>query len=249
MATPPYAPEPIPPVGPVKKTSPWVWVIGGCGALIVLAVIVFAVSGYLIARKVKQVAGGNPAGIVRMIAAMNPDVEVLSTDDATGKVTIRNKKDGKVVTMNFDDIKNGKFSIQEEGKDAVTIQAGGKDGQGIVDVKSADGSTAHIGAGSTKTPAWVPAYPGSSPQGTFSTSNDREETGSYTFTTNDGLEKVSKYYQDALKTSGFTVDSMNVATTGGVVTGKMVGDKRTVSVNLGSDGAQTSVTVVFVEKK
>lgn len=225
MATPQYPPPPQPPPPPAgKKTSPLVWILGGCLGIIVLGCIIFAIGTYMVARKVKEVAGGNPASVVRMIASMNPDVEVVSSDDKNGKITIRNKKDGKVVTLNFEDIKNGKFSFED-----------------------GEGAKVQIGSGG-KAPAWVPAYPGSSPQGSFSSNTDKETTGSYSFTTKDSLERVSKYYQDALKTSGFAVETMSAGTSG-VVAGKTADDQRTVSVNIGGDGSETTVAVTYNEKK
>ena len=253
MATPPYQPQPqqpyppqqYPPQGvPPKKTSPWVWVLGGCGLIIVVGVVITAVSVYMIGRKFKQVAGGNPAAIVKMIASMNPDVEVLSTDDSAGTVTIRNKKDGKVVTMKFDDIRNGKFTIKEDGKDEVTFEAN-KDGQGGVVVKTGEG-TAQFGAGG-RIPAWVPAYPGSSPHPGYVADTTKELAVSYTFTTKDSVDKVSSYYQTALKSAGFTVEHAIVGGVGGSVVGK--NDKRTVNIALGASDGETNVTVSSVEQK
>jgi hypothetical protein len=211
-----------------------------------LVAIMIGVGGYFFARKIRQVAG-NPASIATMMAKMNPDVEVLSTDEGSGTITIKDKKTGKVVTMNFDDIRRGKLTVQEDGKEAVTIQASGTDGKASVDIKSAEG-TAHIGAGAGRTPAWVPAYPGSSPQGTFSSSTDKEETGSFAFKANDTVEQVSKYYQDALKNAGFTVEQMGSGD-GAVVSGKTSDEKRSLVVTLGKDAGGTSVSVVFNEKR
>ena len=239
-----YPPQQYPPqqqVPPPKKTSPFVWILGGCALILVLGVVVTAISLYMIGRKVKEVAGGNPAAVVKMIASMNPDVEVLSTDDAARTVTIRNKRDGKVVTMNFDDIKNGKFTIKEDGKEEVTFQGG----QGGVVVKTGEG-TAQFGAGG-KIPAWVPAYPGSSVQPGMVADTNKELSVTYTFTTKDSVDKVSSYYQTELKSAGYKVENAIVGGLGGSVVG--TNDKRTINLALASSDGQTSVTVVAVEKK
>lgn len=240
-----YPPPPPPPAG--KKVSPLVWILLGVGGVFFLGLLAVGIGGYLFVHKVKQVAGGNPASVIRMIASMNPDVEVLSSDEGSGRITIRNKKDGKVVTLNFEDVKNGKISFQEDGKDAVSIQANGKDGQGTVEVKSAEG-TAVFGAGSGRVPAWVPAYPGSSPQGHFSKKGVEGESGSYSFRTKDSVEKVAQYYQDALKGAGF---ELNTAAAGGgtsVMSAKKDGDRKTVVLTLSGDGGETTASVVFAEK-
>lgn len=242
----PQMPQPQGQLPPAKKISPIVWILVGIVGFMFLVAIVLGVGGYFFARKVKEMAG-SPVGVARMLTAMNPDVEVISSDESTGKITIKEKKTGKVITVNLDDIKNGKIVFQEDGKEAVSIQASGDGKEGSVDIKTAEG-TAHLGSGASKAPAWVPAYPGSSPQGNYSASTDKEDTGSYTFKTPDSVDKVSKHYQETLKSAGFTVEHISMGE-GGVVSGKTEDEKRTVVVTLSKDGSETTAAVVFNEKK
>ncbi len=57
----PYPPVPPPPgqvaPGPPRKTSPWLWILGGCGVLVVLGVLAVVATGLLVAKKAK------PAGL------------------------------------------------------------------------------------------------------------------------------------------------------------------------------------------
>ncbi len=245
MSSPQVPLPPQPPPVPVKKTSPLVWILVGIISFMFLIGAVIAVGGYLFMNKVKQVAG-SPAGVVKMMAAMNPDVEVISTDDSNGKITLKDKKSGKVITMNFDDVKNGKITFQEEGKEAVNIQAKGNGDAGSVDISGPDGKM-HFGSGSGKVPAWVPAYPGSTPHGTYSASSDKEETGHYSFTTPDAVDKVAQYYQDQLKQAGYSVNSVNAG--GTIVTGHTEDNKRTLGITLVSVSGETTASVTYNEKK
>ena len=76
--TPSYQPAATPPPpAPAKKKGlpPLAWVGIGCGALVVIALIVFAVGSWLVAKKVRDVAGefeANPAmaGLARNSAAL-----------------------------------------------------------------------------------------------------------------------------------------------------------------------------------
>src|SRR5579862_1895754 len=94
-ATPPLSAPPASVPAASAKTSPLVWVLAGCGGLIVLGGLVFG----LIVFKTRQFvhsAQKNPAfAAARLLAAANPDIDVLSTDEDRGTMTVRNKKTGE----------------------------------------------------------------------------------------------------------------------------------------------------------
>lgn len=52
----------------------------------------------------------------KLIATLNPDLEVLNVSEAKGVITVKEKSSGKVVTLNFDDIKQGRIVINEGGR-------------------------------------------------------------------------------------------------------------------------------------
>src|ERR1041384_992449 len=94
------APVPVPPS--TRKTSPIVWLL-----VIVLGVVVFAGiclvgAGFFVIHKAKR-AGIDPElmrtnpglAIGKMMAAFNPDVEVVRTNDATGTITVRDRRTGQ----------------------------------------------------------------------------------------------------------------------------------------------------------
>jgi hypothetical protein len=105
------------------------------------------------------------------------------------------------------------------------------------------------GAGSEKLPDWLPAYPGSSPQGAFSMQNPKETTGSFSFVTKDSIEQVMRYYEGALKKAGLKVTSNTMQQDGrtnlGVVTAEEAGNKRKAVVNATASPEGINVGVTF----
>jgi hypothetical protein len=257
-AAPPVMPAgtvaPPPAVGPATatKASPLVWILGGCFGLLVLGAIVGGLAMYYIAHKAKDAARmleKNPGyAVARIIAAAHPDVEVVSTDEDKGTITVRDKKTGKVMTMNFADAQKGKFVFEQDGQ-KLAVEAHGDGDKGTLELKSSEGSMKfNAGAGGEKPPDWLPSYPGSTPQGSVSMQNATGSTGSFHFTTKDSVERVMSYYEDALKKTGLKVNTNTVQQNGqtslGTVTGEDAGNNRKVFVNatVTTDGTNVGVT-------
>ena len=243
-----------------RKTSPWVWVLVGLLGLVLCVVLALGAGIWFVAKKAKS-AGFDTAmmkknpglAAVKMMTALNPDMEMVSTDDERGIAVIRNKKEGKLYTINLEDAKNGKFVFQEEGKPATTISAttNGQSGQsGKVEITSSEG-TATFGSGG-KVPSWVPAYPGANAEGTFNASSNEGSMGNFTFKTSDSADKVISFYQDQLKSAGFKITT-NVTDSDGKKAGMIAGEdadkKRSVAAIIGSDDSQTVVNLTVNEKK
>lgn len=230
-----------------KKTSPVVWVLLGVGAFFLLIIIsVAGLVGFGI-YKARQ-AGVDPDLIrrnptiaaVKMAIATNPDAELVSLDEGRGIVKVRDKKTGKIVTMNFEDVKKGRFSFESEGQ-KMTIEGEGQSGQ--MKAESADG-TAAIGAGGpVQLPAWFPVYAGVKLEVNYSVKGAKEDAGSVSFTTKDTVEQVLQFYEDGLKKAGLKVSTLK-QDKGGMVTGSEDGDARNamVMVNEETEGAKVSAT-------
>lgn len=245
MATAGQAFPPVPP----KKTSPILWIVAGLFGLVVLAGIVMVAGGLFLAKKVHDAAGNPALATAKVLAMANPDVEVVSSDDSKGTVTIKDKKTGKVITLNFDQIQQGKIEFEGDGN-KVTMDSSG-DG---LNIRSSDGSTVQVGAqASAKMPAWLPAYPGAAAQGTFAMQGASESGAAVSFTTKDSIEKVSKYYQDAFKNAGLTT-SANMMTqdgkaAGGMITGESADKKRSAVVNIALGDEDVTVSITYSDKK
>jgi hypothetical protein len=241
--TAPATPAPTPgapiPVAAKSRTSPLVWILGGIVCIFVLVGILVVGAGLFVAHKVKsagfdsELAQKNPAlAAAKVMASLNPDVEVVGIDENRGMITIKDKKTGKTITMNAEDVKNGKLTFSDE----------------------STGQKVTFGAASAvKLPDWLPAYPGSKPEGTFSTSGEGNDGGMAHFKTGDAGSKVLSYYQDALKSAGFKItstfsgDSGN--SKGGVLTAEDTGNRRNVMVTVGSGDEGTEVALTYGTKK
>ncbi|MBZ5592803.1 MAG: hypothetical protein LAP39_11250 [Acidobacteriia bacterium] len=253
--TPPAPAAAAPPVGPATatKTSPIIWILGGCFGLMVIGAIVGGLAMYYIAHKAKQAAHmieKNPGyAVARMMAAVNPDVEVVSTDEDKGTITVRDKKTGKTLTMNLADAQKGKFVFEQDGQ-KLALEAHGDGDKGSLELKSSEGSMKfNAGAGADKLPDWLPAYPGAAAQGAVSMQNATGTTGSFHFATKDSVEQVMSYYEDALKKAGLKVSTNTVQANGktglGFVTAEETGNKRKAMVNATAAADGTTVGVTF----
>jgi len=246
------SPQPLPaPIPAPKKTSPILWIFVAIFCVVALAGMAVIAGGLFFVHKVKQ-AGNNPALFAaKMIAAANPDVSVVSSDDARGTVTFLDKKTGKTVTMNFDDVKKGKITFEADGQQA-SIETKGDGKDGAVLVTSPEGSI-KFGAGAAKLPDWLPAYPNVTPQGTFGIQGVGEESGNVTFTVKDPIDKVVSFYEEGLKKSGLTTNSnvlqQNGKAAGAMVTGEDAAKKRSAMINLGAGDDGVTVNVTYSTKK
>lgn len=244
---------PVAPGAPAKKISPLVWILGGFAVLMFGGLLTCGVVGFLAMRAVKN-AGFDPdlmqrnpgLAMAKMAAALHPDLQTVSTNERAGTITMREKSTGKLVTFKFDTEKKTLVMTGDDGKQ-VSIGVTGDDKAGAVTVQSAEGS-ARFGSGGSA-PSWVPVYPGSSPQGTYSSQTAQGSQNSFTFKSKDAPSKILSYYQDHLKSAGFTVTQTVNSEQGGLMSAE-TGDKaRTVVVTVGTtaDGAQANV--MSIEKK
>jgi hypothetical protein len=223
-----------------KGTSPVVWILLIVGGLFVLGILGVVGLGMFALHKVKQ-AGFDPElmrtnpglAVSKMIAAANPDVEVLNTNDSQGTITVRDRKTGKVVTMKFDDVKNGHFNmnVQEDGKNA-SVSFG-------TDVAS-------------KLPSWVPSYPGANMKGGFSATSsggDNGDAGTFSFTTSDSADQVRSFYEGKAKDANMEVSTTTASGFGTVLTLRDQSTHHEMGVTIvGAGTGTTTVNVSYATK-
>ena len=248
-------PPPMPqgPGAPVRKSNPLIWILGGVAVLMCCILLTCGIGAFIALRAVKN-AGFDPdlmqrnpgLAISKMAAALHPGLEVVSTNERTRKITMREKSTGKIMTLKFDPDKKTLVVIDDDGKQ-VTVNASGDGSNGSLSVESSDG-TVKLGAGAAKPPSWVPVYPGASTAGTFSAEGKDGNQNTFTFKTKDPASKVIAYYQEQLKAGRFTVTQMT-SDQGGLVTGEAEDKKRTITVTVGSSAEGTEGSVMSVEKK
>ncbi len=261
MSSTPSSPQTPGGTPPAPQTSSGVkillWVVGIVVGLILISFGSCAVIGFYAMHKVKQAGFDsdlmkkNPGlATAKMAVMLNPDAEIVSSDDNAGTIVVRDKKTGKIVIMKFDPQKKVMVITDENGKTTSLITSG-EGANTSMEMKSSEG-TMKIGTGADKAPDWVPVYPGSSPQSTFSASSGAEQSGSYTFVTKDAADKVISFYGDSLKSAGFAVSNMTSNSdgkVGGMVSGEDKVNKRAVLVSLGTENDGTHVNVTFSIKQ
>jgi len=233
------------------------WVIGITVGVVLIGMGSCAVLGFYAMHKVKQAGFDaelmkkNPGlATAKLAVTMNPDVEIVSSDDNAGSIVVRDKKNGKVVTMKFDPQRKSMVIVDEKGQTS-TYTASGEGSNATVEMSGPQG-TVKIGGNADKAPEWVPQYPGSSPTGTYSSSNANEQAGSFTFTTPDSADKLIAFYDEALKAAGFAVTKMTNSSegkAGGMVTGEDKTKKRNVMVMLETENDGMHVNVTFSTKE
>ena len=238
---------------PAKKGLPiWAWVGIGCGGLLILVLIVVMAAGFFVANKVKDVAADfedNPAmATARMIVKLNPELEEVSTDEEAGTITVRNKKTGEEITVNFEDIEDGKLSFTtDEGE--VKVDASQLDESGSMTVTSEDGSVVFAtGKPSAKDlPSWVPMYPGTEPSSRHSMRTETTLSGGFEITTDDAVADVLEFYRSKLESAGYEI-SVNTYTQddteGGMVNGNNEAEQRSVVIILSREAGENTKAVV-----
>jgi hypothetical protein len=219
------APVPLP---ARRKTSPLVWILAAIGGVILLVIIGLFAAGFYMAR--------NPEAVwAKLVNLANPNAEVLSVDNTSKQITIRDKRNGKQVTVSFDDLRSGRFrlSATDENGNVGRIE---------------------VGAGSGKLPGWLPTYPDAKIQsqvtGVGDAGRESVEGGMYTFTTRDEPARVTSFYQEKCRDLGMTVDLSMATSDGGKIAARDEDGNRTLVVlfaGASSDG--TTVTVTFKRKR
>jgi hypothetical protein len=248
------APAATPSAGPppARKSNTLLYVLAGCGGLLVLVLLVMTVIGFYVRSKVKEF-GGNPAfAAAKMAVALNPNVALVEANERTGKITVRDKKTGKTVTMDFRDIQKGRFSFEDDEGKKIDLEAKGEGDSGSMTVKGPEGSMQFGGGSAARIPAWVPQYPGAQVVGTFSAQGGQGDSGTFQLKCSGSVETVAAFYEREIKAAGMTVQkhSMQSGNTSTImVMGENTSDGRSMSATVSSTDQGTAAQIVYQTKK
>lgn len=251
-------PPPLDPgATPKKGMSTGAKIAIGClVALLLLAGGCFVVTAF-VGKKVvdfaKEVESDPDAAAVKTIELamrMNPEVEVVASDPQAGTLTLREKRTGKVVTFNAEDLKSGRFSFESDGEKVEIDADQGEGGEpGGLRIASGD-RTMVFGADAEAVPGWVPRYPGARAD-SFSTLEAADElSGTFTIHTADAAADVLAFYERELQAAGFEVEKTSLQSAsaqGGNITAK-AGD-RSLNIALASQEGETQGLVAYAEKR
>ena len=208
-----------------KKMNPLIWILVGILGLFALLGIVVVAGGIFVAKKVQDAAGNPGRAAAKLIAAANPDVEIVSSNEAAGTVTFKDTSTGKVVTVDFDQIKQGRISFEGEGE-KVTIGADA----------------------STRLPEWLPVYPGATTSGTFAMQGSNESAATVGLTTSASIDEVSKFYEEAFKKAGLSTNT-NLMQQGGMISGESADKKRSAVVSMAAGDEGLTVGITYSDKR
>ena len=245
----PVPPPPGSPAPPKKGLGPLAWVgIIGCGLILVVGLVVVAAGGYF----VKKFADNPGMAAAELAIRANPDLEVVSSDRDKNTITVRNKKTGETLTLNAEDIKDGKVTVTNEKGETVDFSAS----QEGVKITNEKGEVATFGAtegGPKNLPSWVPVYSGGTVQGTMDTTSGEGRTVIFTVATQDSLDEVAGFYESKLQEAGFKVDkttmSSNDQSSTTMLSGKSEDGKREMGVMVSHTPDQGTQAVVTVQDK
>lgn len=225
-----YQPQqPFPPPPPAKKGIPvWGWLLIAFFTLAFLVVIGASVLTYFLVKKAETVAKNPLSAIVQLAAAANPDIDVLDVNENTGKITVRDKKTGKTIVIDSDNIKDGKIVIDSD------------DGHAV------------IGAGANvKAPSWIYLPPEAKIAGGMTANTPNGDTGTVVFTSNIPIAGLKAFFEDKYKSDGFDTSLATVSTTNGEEALNLVfrheGRKRNVTIVAAKSADGTGGTITFAE--
>lgn len=251
----PMTPNPTP---NKKKMSPWAWVAIGCGAIAVLAVIAIgatvAAGGWFLKKQASKFEENPLIAGAELAVRANPDVELVESDAEAGTITFRDKKSGEVITMNAEDIKEGKLSITTKDGTA-TFDGSTTDDGGTLKVTNEKGEEAVFTAGATvpkDLPAWLPVYAGSTVEGAYDATNAGSRNAMFTMKTADNIDQVVEFYEAKLKAAGLKVDRSSYETNGQkaiTLVGTSEDSKKTATIAVTNADGTTQAMVNFAEQQ
>jgi hypothetical protein len=248
----PAQPQPAgaPALAPPKASSSnkvLLWVLGGCGGLLLLVIIGVVAFTMWMKQKVGNLQRNPAVAAAELLVRANPELEVVASDYTKGTLTIRNRKSGETLTIDANDVKQGRFTFKDGKGSEVHVNAP-EGGAGPVQIQSADGQTT-FGAGTkVQTPAWLPTYPGTPVEGVMSTSGKDGISGTIVQKTGDSPDQVMESFAKALKAGGFQVSTIRNPG-GGIVIAEDKATKRHVMASIGTSQGQTAATITYRERR
>jgi len=254
----PESPPPAVPAGP-KKRGPVFWIVLGCLGLIVIGFVLVASTGLFVFYKAKQAGldpeliAKNPAmAVAKLIAAVDPDIEVVAIDEDRGIIRVRNKKTGKALTVNLEEAKKGKIVFEDDESGKVEFQAKGEGDKTSLEIRGNEGAV-RLGGGEQQLPDWLQVYPGAEAAGNLGITSKEGAGGMVAYKTDATVEDVVAYYEHALKSAGLTTETNKIqaGSEGAVtmITAKDESSQRTAQIMISGKPGETTFQITFESKK
>jgi hypothetical protein len=240
------------PVEQKTGLSPIAWVAIGCSSVLLVGVLIAFVVGGFVLNKMRQITADiETAPVVttaKLIAAANPEIELVEADENSRVVIFRNTRTGEEFTFDFEDIEEGviHFSSGDESL-SIELDPGGND-DGTLTITTQDGRT-FIGGGATadEIPQWVPVYPGTSPQKTISSDYYAGHWGAYTFTVEDKLQEVVDFYITEVKKLGLEITSQTTTPKSAMLIAQTPDEAMLITLTASEDNGKVQVLIQYNE--
>lgn len=239
---PPPGQQSIAPTPPSKKANLAFYIGGGCLVLLLLVLVTCSVG----IRSCAHLISSNPTFLARMIAGINPNLDVLDVNETKGTIKVRDKSSNKTFYLNLNDAKRGKIEIVDEDGKGIRITHDGTAGR--VEVTGENGENAVITTGDTAPHGgWVPAYPGAKTLASVNADKNGTQSGVYTFETGDSAQQVLDFYKSKLKVNGFSV--LNETSIADQMQSIQLGKgDRVVNIEVTHQGAKSTAAVTYGAK-
>ncbi len=217
--------------------------MGGCAACV----------WYLgsIASEVAADFEANPARAAAELAVrVNPDLELVSSDDDAGTITVRNTGSGEELTVDFSEIADGNFSFAtEEGELSVNAA------EGTAVATAPDGTVTTFGRSTLDDlDDWIFLYPGADyAGGNVVVDTDGLSAGAFVLLTDDAGEDVFGYYEEQMRDAGYEVTSQTTGEgiggrSSGILMGRLASSGRTFNVIVSVQEGRTHINTQFQDR-
>lgn len=232
-----------------KGMGPLAWVGIGCGAIILIIVLIVVAGGWFIAGKVKDAAANPELAAARMIVRLNPDLEEVSYSEKDGTITVRNKESGQKITATFADIKDGKFSLTGEDGESIVFESGGESDSQSMRITSGEGTyEMATGDRSGAVPDWIPVPGDITTEAHHTMTGNNVESGSFTYTSDLDLNNLTEFYKQEFESKGLQTSIFTSAGSEGEGT-RIIGadetQKQSITVVIDNKGDHRSVGIVY----
>lgn len=190
----------------------------GCGVVAIVAIVVVAIAvvfgGMFVANKAKEAGfdtdlmARNPGlAAARMMVTANPELDLVDMDEDRETLTIRNKETGETLTVNFQDIEEGRLIFRtDEGE--VTVSADDSAARMEIRDETGETQTMEFGASADRSriPDWIPIHQGDLNVG-FRATEAGSQSGMFSIKTAASVQDVRDFYEAELEGLGFTPSS------------------------------------------